>query len=206
MASHRVPSIPHWFGNIYIYVYIHIHDTEPTFLARWWSNDNPEGPIVGRDTKSTASEREINPFVDRTRTIRHWLRATIRRLTKCPPCYSSRHNGASSSSSRIISLECVRAANNSLLFPLSGRWHTVNDRSKRLQLLPAVRVSAASAGCRCILRVATSIGFELGNLDRGSSTELIVAVLTTRGARGASVAIGKLVISSQLGFRPICCY
>lgn len=47
--------------------------------------------------------------------------ATIRRLMKCPGrVILRRHNGASSGSSRIISLGCVRAANNSLLFPAPG--------------------------------------------------------------------------------------
>lgn len=66
-------------------------------------------------------DREINPFVGRTaRTVNSVCAgcATIRRLTKCRGrVILRRHNVASSGSSRIISLGCVRAANNSLLFP-----------------------------------------------------------------------------------------
>lgn len=49
---------------------------------------------------------------------------------KCPGrVILRRHNGASSGSSRIISLGCVRAANNSLLFPVLGT--VVNDDGRR---------------------------------------------------------------------------
>lgn len=71
-----------------------------------------------------SDDRKINPFVGCTaRTGNPTCAgcATIRRLMKCPGRVILRqHNGASSGSSRIISLGCVRAANNSLLFPASG--------------------------------------------------------------------------------------
>jgi len=69
-------------------------------------------------------DREINLFVGRAaRTSNSTCAgcATIRRLMKCPGrVILHRHNGASSGSTRIISLGCVRAANNSLLFPAPG--------------------------------------------------------------------------------------
>jgi len=70
------------------------------------------------------NDREINLFVGhaaRTSNSTCAGCATIRRLMKCPGrVILRRHNGASSGSTRIISLGCVRAANNSLLFPVPG--------------------------------------------------------------------------------------
>lgn len=91
--------------------------------------------------------------------------ATIRRLMKCPGrVILRRHNGVSSGSSRIISLGCVRAANNSLLFPASGinasLMMTRRRRSRRIaktfarsfrtvrQLPRQASVDADASACR----------------------------------------------------------
>lgn len=69
---------------------------------------------------TSSDDREINPFVGHPGDSTCTGCATIRPLTKClERVILRRHNDASSrqGSSRIISLECVTVANNSLLSP-----------------------------------------------------------------------------------------